>query len=78
MSVVHTKVFKSNQSQAIRLPKAVSLPESIKEVDIIAIGNNRLIVPSGDTWSSWFDGLSVSDDFMPTRNQPEDQTREAL
>ena len=31
-------VFKSNTSQAVRLPKAVALPESVKRVDIIALG----------------------------------------
>ena len=31
-------VFKSNASQAIRLPKDVALPESVKRVDIIPVG----------------------------------------
>ena len=76
MAIAHTKVFKSNQSQAVRLPKAVSFPDSVKEVDIIATGNQRLIVPSGDSWDSWFDGARVSDDFMASRSQPEEQQRE--
>ena len=76
MATVHTKLFKSNQSQAVRLPKAVSFPDSIKEVDVISIGNKRLIIPSGGSWDSWFDGIDVSGDFMVSRNQPEDQERE--
>lgn len=75
MTVVHTKVFMSNRSQAVRLPKAVSLPDSVKEVDIIVIGNKRLITPIGGSWDSWFDGPQVSDDFMLEREQPEDQKR---
>lgn len=31
-------VFKCNRSQAVRLPKALALPESVKQVDFIPIG----------------------------------------
>lgn len=78
MGRAHTKVFISNRSQAVRLPKTVALPESIKEVDIIAIGNKRLITPAGGSWDSWFEGPRVSDDFMSGRDQPADQKREKL
>ncbi len=78
MPSIHTKVFKSNQSQAVRLPKAVAFPESVTEVEIIAIGSKRLIVPAGESWDSWFDGPTVTDDFITDREQPEDQKREAL
>ena len=78
MSSAHTKVFISNRSQAVRLPKKVAFPDSVKEVDIIAIGKQRLIIPSGDSWSSWFDGPTISDDFLPNRDQPLDQERENL
>ena len=76
MSTAHTKVFTSNRSQAVRLPKSVALPESVIEVDIVAIGNKRLITPAGGSWDSWFDGPAASDDFMVDREQPEDQQRE--
>lgn len=71
-------VFKSNTSQAVRLPKAVALPESVKRVDIISLGRARLIVPAGEGWDSWFDGEGVTDDFMNLRDQPEDQERESF
>ena len=71
-------VFKSNTSQAIRLPKRVALPESVKRVDIISLGRARLIVPEGEGWDSWFDGEGATDDFMIQRNQPDDQERERL
>ncbi|MCK5859792.1 type II toxin-antitoxin system VapB family antitoxin [Abyssibacter sp.] len=71
-------VFKSNRSQAVRMPKAVALPESVKQVDIIPIGRGRLIVPAGESWDSWFAGEGVSDDFMSERDQPADQAREGL
>lgn len=63
-------VFKSNKSQAVRLPKAVAYPESMKQVDIVAIGRARLIAPAGESWDSWFDDIGVSDDFMAHRDQP--------
>jgi antitoxin VapB len=71
-------VFKSNTSQAVRLPKPVALPESVKRVDIIPLGRARLIVPAGEGWDSWFDGEGVTEDFMNLRDQPEDQERESF
>lgn len=78
MTAAHTKIFKSNRSQAVRLPKAVALPEAIQEVDIVAIGNTRIITPAGKSWDDWFDGAGVTDDFMIDRGQPKDQKREAF
>ncbi len=69
-------VFKTNKSQAIRLPKPVALPESVKKVDIVKIGNARLITPAGQAWDSWFEGEGVSDDFMNERDQPRQQERD--
>jgi len=71
-------VFKSNKSQAVRLPKPVSLPETVKQVDIICLGRARLIVPAGEAWDSWFDGDGVTGDFMTEREQPSDQARDDL
>ena len=78
MATAHTKIFKSNRSQAVRLPKDVALPESVVEVDIVAIGNKRIITPAGGSWDDWFDGPVVSSDFMPAREQPADQEREVF
>ncbi len=71
-------VFKSNKSQAVRLPKPVALPSSVKQVDIISLGRARLIAPAGEAWDSWFAGEGVTGDFMADREQPEEQEREAL
>ncbi|HEY3986616.1 type II toxin-antitoxin system VapB family antitoxin [Cedecea sp.] len=71
-----TTVFKSNRSQAVRLPKAVALPEDVKHVDIVAIGRTRVITPAGESWDSWFNGDSVTADFMSDREQPDEQLRE--
>ena len=71
-------VFKSNKSQAVRLPKPVALPVSVTRVDVIALGRSRLITPAGEAWDSGFDAEGVSDDFMSAREQPADQERSAL
>jgi len=71
-------VFKSNTSQAVRIPRALALPETVKQVDIIRLGRARLIAPAGEAWDSWFEGEGVSDDFMCEREQPEIQEREAF
>ncbi|WP_028571105.1 type II toxin-antitoxin system VapB family antitoxin [Desulfonatronum lacustre] len=69
-------VFKSNRSQAVRLPKAVTLPEDVKRVDVVAVGRSRIIAPAGEAWDSWFDGPGVTADFMNEREQPAVQDRE--
>ncbi|MFB9866761.1 type II toxin-antitoxin system VapB family antitoxin [Vreelandella sulfidaeris] len=71
-------VFKSNRSQAVRMPKSLALPENITRVDVIALGRARLITPVGEAWDSWFDGQSVTADFMSEREQPNEQEREAF
>ena len=71
-------VFKSNRSQAIRLPKSVALPDDLKRVDVVAVGRVRIITPAGESWESWFDGESVSADFMSGRSQSVDQEHEAF
>ena len=69
-------VFKSNRSQSVRIPKDIAWDDDVKQVDISVIGRARVIAPAGELWDSWFDGPGVTDDFMPERDQPEDQIRE--
>lgn len=71
-------VFQSNRSQAIRLPKAVALPDDVKRVDIVAVGRTRIIAPSGEVWDSWFEGPEATSDFMSERDQPDMQERDAF
>lgn len=78
MGCVKTRIFKSNRSQAVRLPKEVAFSESVKDVVITAIGNERIIAPAGQSWDQWFDGPGVSSDFLAERQQPEDQHRDTL
>lgn len=71
-------VFQSNRSQAIRMPKAVALPNDVKRVDVVAVGRTRIISPAGESWDSWFEGPGVTPDFMAEREQPGEQEREGF
>ena len=71
-------LFKSNRSQAVRLPKSVALPDDVKRVDVVVIGRTRILTPAGKSWNSWFDGEGVSPDFMSARDQPSDYAREGF
>lgn len=72
-------VFTNNRSQAIRMPVELRLPDSIKKVNIRALGNDRIISPIGQTWNSFFLGPPmVTDDFMEERDSQEQSEREAF
>lgn len=71
-------VFRTNRSQAIRIPKEMALPDSVEKVEIVKLGNSRLIIPVGESWDDWFRGETVSDDFLQDRDQPPAQKREGL
>lgn len=47
MTTALTTLVRSNTSQAVRLPKALEFPESVKKVSVTAIGNTRIIAPVG-------------------------------
>ena len=77
--MAHSRIFKTNRTQAVRLPKAVAFPDDVREVDIIKLGQTRLIVPIGLRWDDFFrDGPFVSEDFMQDREQPAAERREQL
>ena len=47
MTCVKTGIFKSNRGQAVRLPREVAFPESVKDVEVTPVGNKRMIQPVG-------------------------------
>ena len=75
--VAITKLFLSNRSQAIRIPADLRLPDSVKEVEVRACGQERIIAPVGRSWDSFFQqGPAVSDDFLVERAGQEQAERE--
>jgi antitoxin VapB len=73
--VTRTTLFKSNRSQAVRLPKDVAFPEGVREVAVLRDGKRRVIVPANCVWDDFFDAAGI--DF-PEREQPELRDREPL
>jgi antitoxin VapB len=77
--MTRSTVFTTNRSQAVRLPKAVAFPEGVHQVDIIKIGQSRLVCPVGKRWDDLFaSGPRASDDFMSEREQLAVEEREPL
>jgi antitoxin VapB len=75
--VAITKLFLSNRSQAVRIPADLRLPDSVKEVEVRACGQERIIAPVGRSWDSFFqEGPAVSDDFVVERAGQEQAERE--
>lgn len=74
-----TRLFHSNRTQAVRLPKAVAFPDGVEQVEVLVMGAARLIVPRGQRWSTYFaDGPFADPDFMTDRAQPRPQQRDDL
>jgi antitoxin VapB len=77
--IVKSKLFRTNRSQAVRIPKAIAFPEGVTEVEIVRTGNTLTITPTGKRWADLFErGPRVSEDFMSERVDPLPEEREPL
>jgi antitoxin VapB len=71
------KLFMNGRSQAVRLPKEFRF--SGEDVYINKVGGIVLLISKKDPWAALANSLDqFTDDFMETRNQPEDRQRESL
>jgi antitoxin VapB len=70
------KVFRSGNSQAVRIPKAFQLGSD--EVEIRRRGDTLVLRPKVNSWAPLLDSLKqFTDDFMADgRHQPEVQKRD--
>jgi antitoxin VapB len=70
-----TRIFKSGNSQAVRIPKEYQVEGD--ELVINKIGNTLILFPKDDPWELFKKSLTeFSDDFFADgRNQPEMQKR---
>jgi len=71
------RLFQSGRSQAVRLPKEYRF--SGHEVVVKHFGNGVLLLPIDDPWQTLEAGLAAFEPgFEITREQPEEQIREAI
>lgn len=72
------KVFRSGNSQAVRIPKEFAIDDS--ELCIHKIGNSIILTAKNDIWTSFRNSINqFSDDlFADGREQPGIQERESL
>lgn len=72
---VRTTLFRSNRSQALRLPRDVAFPDGVREVAVVKDGDRRIIVPADRLWDDFFAAPGID---LPDRVQPQGQKREPL
>lgn len=65
--MVTAKVFKSGNSQAIRLPKEYRL--DVDSVQINKIGNLLVLIPKDNPWKNFIEGINEADDFPNIRDE---------
>lgn len=71
------KLFKSGQSQAVRLPKEFKMEGN--EVYIKKQGEAIVLLPKTKSWAPLFDSLDhFEEDFRIERNQPVEYTRKPI
>lgn len=75
--MVTTKLFRSNTTQAVRLPQEVAFPADT-EVAITVEGTSRVITPVAHTWDRWFETARSFEGQFPDRAQPAEQERAEL
>ena len=73
--LTRTSLFLSNRTQAVRLPKAVSFGDTVRDVVVIPDGPRRIIAPANMAWDDFFDEPGTD---LGERRQPEMQVRERL
>lgn len=73
--ITRTCLFRSNRTQAVRLPKAVAFGAGVHDVVIVPDGPRRIIIPAEAAWDDFFDAPGI--DLRP-REQPGMQERERL
>jgi antitoxin VapB len=73
--MVRTKLFQSNRSQALRLPKDVAFPTEVKDVVVIREGARRIVMPAAAVWDDFFSRPGIG---LGERDQPQHQERDAL
>ena len=61
--MTQSTVFKTNKTQAVRLPKALAFPDHVKKVNITQQGKGLLIEPIQSSWEEFMSSAGIGDDF---------------
>ena len=69
----HAAIFKSNRSQAVRLPKDFAFPDGVDKVEIRKVGKSIILTPLDALWDDFFAEPGI--DLGP-RDQPPQQERD--
>ena len=73
--MTQSTVFKTNKTQAVRIPKAMAFPDSVKKVNITQRDGSLVITPIDDSWEAFMMGPRLDEDFVRPP-QPEPQERD--
>ena len=70
-------VFKLNRSQAVRIPKDLAFPESVKKLIVRRDGNKLILEPESTFWDDFFNRPPCPD-FPDRAPQGEYEVRESF
>ncbi|MBN2093731.1 AbrB/MazE/SpoVT family DNA-binding domain-containing protein [candidate division KSB1 bacterium] len=65
--MINAKVFRSGNSQAIRLPKEYQL--DVDSVQINRIGKLIVLIPKDYPWINFIEGINEADEFPNINNK---------
>lgn len=73
-------VFKSNRSQAVRIPRDLAFPDEVRRVTITRTSDGGLLIKplsAGKDWEAYFrTGPFATEDFLADREQGVAEVRE--
>ncbi|MCL2785000.1 MAG: antitoxin [Propionibacteriaceae bacterium] len=63
-------VFRTNRTQAVRLPKAVAFADNVQRVSVRIEGDSRVLTPVSGSFQQWAASRLAQDpDFLADRDQ---------
>jgi antitoxin VapB len=65
-----SSLFRSNRSQAVRIPKDMEFPDDLKKVVVRKSGKSIILTPKDALWDEFFAKLPVDDDFAAPIDLP--------
>jgi antitoxin VapB len=72
---IRASVFKSNRSQAVRIPKELEFAEGVKKLIARRVGRSLILTPPDALWDDFFDEPGLKD-FPEREPQGEYEVRE--